>query len=128
MTVRGVAGAVVRGAPLGAGVPGGTGLALVDVGVAGDVVVVGGGVADGVAGAVDVGVGGAQIGSTELRDSSSIWLMASSSDPDGRPAITWARSEGRMSLTARRRQPRSPWACPALIRESSSRAFKQPRR
>ena len=34
------------------------------------------------------GAGGAHTGRTELRDSSSIWRMASSRDPDGRPAIT----------------------------------------
>ena len=67
---------------------------------------VGAGAGRGVAGAllVVVGAGGAQIGSTELRDSSSIWRIASSRVPEGSPAVTWARSEGRMSLTPSSRQ------------------------
>jgi hypothetical protein len=55
---------------------------------------------------VGVGVRGAHVGRTELRASSSIWAMASSSEPDGRPATTCARSEGRMSLTPSMRQSR----------------------
>lgn len=40
-----------------------------------------------------------QIGRTELRASSSICAMASSSEPPGRPASTCARSDSRMSCT-----------------------------
>ena len=67
VTVRGVSGAgaeaVVRVSPLGRGVFGAS-----EVGVG----VVGGGAV----GAVVLGVRDAQTGSTELRESSSIWLMA----------------------------------------------------
>lgn len=47
--------------------------------------------------AARMGFGGAQIGSSELRASSRNWPMAPSRLLAGRPASTWARSEGRRS-------------------------------
>ena len=81
------------------------------------------GVADVVVG---VGVGVTHVGRTELRASSSICAMASSSEPDGRPATTCARSEGRMSLTPSMRQSRLSWGAPALMRDNSFRALRHP--
>ena len=136
MTVRGVSGDGPGAGPrvgLGGVVVGGVVVAgaLVPLVGAGAGRVVAGGALDVVVGGrldVVVGAGGAQIGKTELRDSSSIWRIASSRLPDGSPAITWARSEGRMSLTPSKRQFRFPWDWSALISDSSLREFRQPRR
>ena len=77
---------------------------------------------------VRAGVGGAQTGSTELWASSSIWAIASSKVPDGRPAITCARSEGRMSLTPSMRQSRLSREPSVPMSDNSLRAFRQPDR
>lgn len=126
---RGVVGAGLLGRGFADGA-GDSGAPVVDVGAgrgdadagAGD----GAGVGDGLG--VEVGVGVAHTGNTELRDSSSIWPMASSNEPDGSPAITWARSEGRISPTARSVQSRGSPDWSALMRESSLRLFRHPRR
>ena len=51
-------------------------------------------------------------GSSELWASSRSWPMASSSDPAGRPAETWARSEGRRSCSRIRSQSSAVLAWP----------------
>ena len=77
---------------------------------------------------VGVGVRGAHVGSTELLASSSIWAIASSSVPEGRPATTCARSDGRMSLTPSMRQSRRSLDCPTLMSDNSFRALRHPNR
>ncbi|CQD03244.1 hypothetical protein BN970_00416 [Mycolicibacterium conceptionense] len=73
-------------------------------------------------------VRGAQTGRTEPRARSLICWMASSWVPPGRPALTEARADGRMSSTAIRRQPSALRSWSALISDSSLRALRQPRR
>ena len=68
------------------------------------------------------------VGNTELWASSSIWAMALSRLPDGSPAITCARSDGRMSLTPSILQLRLSRDCSGLMRDNSFRSFRHPSR
>ena len=71
---------------------------------------------------------GGHVGNTELWASSSIWAMALSRLPDGSPAITCARSDGRMSLTPSILQLRLSRDCSGLMRDNSFRSFRHPSR
>ena len=68
----------------------------------------------------------AHIGNTELPASCWIWAIALSRLPDGKLAITCARSGDCISFTLSNRQ--SGWGCPGLMSENSLRAFRQPSR
>ena len=94
---------------------------------------VGAGVGRGVGFGLGVGVGAGvglatQIGNSELWDRSFNWLMALSRLPVGRPAATWARSEGRRSLRPKSLQSFCESAWSGLIWDRSLRSVRQPSR